>query len=164
MIRGEEREITKKERKNRLYSLIVFMLAIIAIIIIIHKARSEDIPPGPDFWNTQAGWTEGSSQEQFAENPNLTLVNYIWQDPEGKKPTELAMAVFFKSEVVIKAWGIIFKNHLQDWSNLENAIKLENGEWIISKKVFQIEESPRLTIIYVINKDDGQKIKMSFPK
>lgn len=152
-----------KERHHILL-VVAFALAVISIIILIlvyniRNTRGEDNIPGPDFHD--GTWEQGPTQENWI-SMYLTLVGYM---KKGVNGLEMGMEVYYNSELVMQAWGAMFKNHKLEVENAHYAIKQEDGNWRIGNVGQEwweiIEEENK--VWFFVTTESGLKEGRGFP-
>lgn len=106
-------------------NLKVFWFMVLVVVFLVSTAvfAEEAKSPGPDFHD--GSWQEGPTQESW-QSMYLTLVGYM---KKGVNGLEMGMEVYYNSDLVMKAWGTMFKNHKLEVENAHYAIKQEDGNW-----------------------------------
>ncbi|MBI2591827.1 MAG: hypothetical protein HYW34_04095 [Candidatus Brennerbacteria bacterium] len=150
------------KRFNGSSVLFLWILSLTTVFFIFQPyANGEEVkPPGPDFHD--GSWEQRVSQENWISE-RLTLLGYVKSDLSG---TQLGMEVYYDSEIVMVAWGTMFKNHQLDVKNALYAIKQEDGNWKIGNAGQEwweiIEEQDK--VWFFVETESGLKEGRSFPK
>ena len=147
-----------KMKNRKVFEFMILAIVLISVSTVVFAEEAK--PPGPDFH-------DGSWQEQFAQenwlSARLTLVGYFKPSSQG---TEIGMEVYYNSEIIMKAWGVVVKAHKLNFKNTLYAIKQEDGNWQIGNQGQEwwevIEEQDK--VWFFITTESGLKEGRGFPK
>lgn len=151
------------EKTLKVLILIFFVLS--AIIFFLLKQQSE---PGPSFNKTE-GWE--LMYARYEEGTNLKFTVYRRQISDDLYEYGNKIVLISSNETVMKVWGATFRADdpfNRNNANLQNALKLENRQWVVSAKEtmsyvsYEKQSNGSKHSILTITTENGEEVKRIF--